>query len=454
MAKLEPEKFEINDYLNHTYECECGREHLTPLKEVVTCEHAIKKVPGLVGKYGHSRPLVVCDHNTYDAAAAELCSELESAGIEYDLLVFEGDVVPAEPAIGELALNVKADTDLIIAVGTGSINDVCKYVSWVAKIEYFIVGTAPSMDGFASVGASIIYRGLKNSSFATHSAQVIIGDTTVLAKAPMDLIAAGIGDLLGKYTCLCDWKISHLINDEYYCPRIVRMVERSVAEVVESAPLVESRDPEVMGKIMNALVLAGIAMYYCGNSRPAAGCEHNFSHFLEMRYLFDGRKAVYHGRKVAIGAVTCAYLYHKLANETPDFDRARAMRSEFDFDAWAERMRVDYRLAADGVIQLQEKSHNNDPSKVLPRIDALESHWSEVCEIIKADIPPYERIAGIIESLGAPTKPAGVGIDRELYKTAMLDAKEIRDRYTLFQMLYDLGMLDEYVEDAAKKFCD
>jgi len=450
---IEPEKFQLTDYIGKEYDCVCGKKHRTPLKEVLIDPGVIFRVPELVRKYGHKNVLVICDSNTYEAAGKKLISLLTEAGIENSLRLFTEELVPDETSLGSVVMSITRDCDLLIGVGTGCINDLSKFASFMCGREYFIVATAPSMDGFASVGAPLISDNLK-TTFDAHSPEAIIGDTDILCRAPMDLINAGLGDILGKFTCLTDWKLSQIVNEEYYCPTIVRMVEHSIAEVMDNADGVKKRDPKAVSAIMKALVLTGIAMYYAGNSRPASGCEHHLSHFLEMRFLFAGRKPVFHGRKVAVGAVTCCYMYHRLIDRKIDFAAARKSGGSFDFEAWKKEMEKDFDKAAPGVILLEEKVGKNDSAKCLKRIDTIEKHWDEITGMIRNELPQTERLISILKDLGAPYTPQGVGVERELYTMGIKAAKEVRDRYTLLQLLWDLGLLNEFAEDAAEHFFD
>ena len=136
----------------------------------------------------------------------------------------EPELIPNEDALIYLFTQVPQDCDLIIGVGSGTINDLCRYVSYKMKIDYYIVGTAPSMDGYASNVSPLIIRHLK-TTYTAKTARVIIGDLDVLCKAPMHMIAAGVGDIIGKYVCLADWQLAHQINGEYLCPEVVKMVQ-------------------------------------------------------------------------------------------------------------------------------------------------------------------------------------------------------------------------------------
>lgn len=123
---------------------------------------------------------------------------------------------------------------MIIGVGSGTINDLCRFISYKMNLDYYIVGTAPSMDGYASNVSPLIIKHLK-TTYEAHTAKVIIGDLDILAQAPLSMIAAGAGDILGKYVCLTDWQLAHIMNGEYYCPEMADMVRESIQKVVDNA---------------------------------------------------------------------------------------------------------------------------------------------------------------------------------------------------------------------------
>ncbi len=98
----------------------------------------------------------------------------------------------------------------MIAVGSGTINDVCKYGSAQDKKPYAVFATAPSMNGYTSVNAAITVHGHKMSL----AAQAPVGaffDLGVLAAAPARMIRSGLGDSLCRTTAQADWLLSHLL---------------------------------------------------------------------------------------------------------------------------------------------------------------------------------------------------------------------------------------------------
>ena len=188
-----------------------------------------------------------------------------------------------------------------------------------------IFATAPSMDGFVSVGAALIHNHVK-TTYQAHVPVAVLGDPEILAKAPMEMIVAGLGDILGKYTCLVDWKMAHLIEDEYYCEVIDKMVKESIEIVVEESDGIKQRDQEAVKHLMEALVLTGVAMSFVGNSRPASGSEHHLSHYWEMQFQMEGKKPILHGIKVGVGMLAVIKMYEMLEKEAPDFAAAKKRR--------------------------------------------------------------------------------------------------------------------------------
>ena len=179
--------------------CRCQMVHTCAIDDVIIEKGANKKIPDLLAAYSSRDVTVVSDNNTHPLCGAEIAKALQSAGIRVTEMVFvrEGVLVPDERAIVELLEKVSQKTDLIVGVGSGVINDICKYVSFKLKIPYIIAATAPSMDGYASTGAAMIIGNMK-ITYNAHVPRAIVGDTDILKNAPMDLIKAGLGDISAK----------------------------------------------------------------------------------------------------------------------------------------------------------------------------------------------------------------------------------------------------------------
>ncbi|MBQ8590726.1 MAG: sn-glycerol-1-phosphate dehydrogenase, partial [Firmicutes bacterium] len=330
----------LNDYLDTHFTCDCGKEHYASLKTVSIGKGALETIPQIVKDLGFSSLYLVSDSITYDIAGKRTMEILEAAGIKAKIVTLTHTGFD-EATVGELVINMPLDCDVVIAVGTGSINDMTRFFSHRMGRPFFTVATAAPMDGFASSIAAINVNSLK-TTYDAQTPVAIIGDTDILKGAPYRMIAAGLGDLLGKYTCLCDWKIAKLINDEHYCPTLVELVENCIQGVLKDAGKAASRDPEVLGNIMEGLVLTGVAMSLYGNSRPASGCEHHMSHYWEMMFEQAGKRPVPHGTQVSVGTVLILKLVEALKATNVDFNAAREAAKAYDQAQWEADIRAAY----------------------------------------------------------------------------------------------------------------
>lgn len=435
-----PQKpMELNGYLNQQFTCDCGKEHDTALRAVRVGKDALKALPALVQDMGFRSLYLISDAITYGIAGEQCEALLNEAGIRYQLIQLT-HMGFDEATLGELTIHMPMDCDLVVAVGTGSINDMTRYFSYKMGRPFFTVATAAPMDGFASSIAAIQVNHLK-TTFDAQTPLAILGDTEILKGAPYRMIAAGLGDLLGKFTCLCDWRVSHIINGEHYCANIADLVEDCVQTVLGNADKAKERDPETLGNIMEGLVLAGVAMSLYGNSRPASGCEHHISHYWEMVFEQAGKRPVPHGTQVGVGTVLILKLMEKLQKTKVNFDAARAAAKAYDPAAWEREIREAYGPAAQGVIELEAEAQKNATAGRLARIDTMEAHWDEITALLAA-LPSAEKISGILRALDSPCLPEEIGVDRALLKKTFRYCKEVRARYTLLQMVWDLGLLE------------
>ena len=429
----------LSEYLDRHFTCSCGREHYAQLKDVRIGKDALLDVPRIAEKQGFHSLYLICDPITYDIAGKRCVEILEAAGMKADIIVLRHTGFD-EATLGELLINMPDDCDLVVAVGTGAINDMTRYFSFRTHRPFFTVATAAPMDGFASSLAVLNINELK-TSIEAQTPSAIIGDTEILKGAPYRMIAAGLGDLLGKYTCLCDWKLAKVINGEHYCENIVELVEQCVNDVLRVADKAKEREPEPLGRIMEGLVLAGVAASLYGNSRPTSGCEHHMSHYWEMMFEQAGKRPVPHGTQVGVGTVLVLKLVEALREKNVDFERARAAAKAYDPAKWEADIRKAYGPAADGIIAMEKTAQKNETAARLNRIDTMEEHWDEIDSLLAA-LPSSETVMELLRSLDSPCLPVEIGVDSSLLRNTLLYCKEVRARYTILQMLWDLDLLE------------
>ena len=310
----------INDMAKTEFECSCGRKHFLDINKIIMGRDVIRRLPEILSDYAKDKIYILCDQNTYKAAGQKVKETLEGADFQVKCNVLNSGnqiLIPDERAVGKMFMELEADTGMIVAVGSGTLNDMAKYMSSRTKIPYTIVCTAPSMDGYASSGAPLMNSGRKISYTATLP-YAIAGDTDVMKNAPMRMIHAGYGDIIGKLTCLADWRLSHELTGEYYCETIVKLVQKAIKKVVDHRKGLEERQEEAILYLIEALTLTGVAMGLAGNSRPASGAEHMLSHYWEMEVIARGENPELHGIKVGIAAPVIAEVFDEMQDFLPE----------------------------------------------------------------------------------------------------------------------------------------
>ncbi|MBO4853735.1 MAG: sn-glycerol-1-phosphate dehydrogenase [Oscillospiraceae bacterium] len=403
--------------------CACGKTHSCPIQAVCITPRAAEELAQICAPY--QRILLVADGNTWDAAGSAVEKALGAKVSGKVIFPAQPLLIPDEAAIE--TVNAALDgVDLLVAIGSGVLQDLCKYVSFKAGISYAVMATAPSMDGYASDGAAMILGGMK-VTVKSHLPIAIVADPRVLAAAPMDMIRAGAGDIIGKFSALNDWKLSRCINGEYFCQFIYDLTYEQIQRVLDLTDDILERKADAVGALMEALVVVGIMMSFAGSSRPASGSEHHLSHFFEITGIVHGTPYFPHGIDVAYATVITAQVRQTLLqNDFPDHI-FRLPRAELE----AEMHRI-YGSSADGCLALQDKVGNYDAD----RLNVFREKEQEIRAIL-AEMPAPEKIRDMLEHLGLPMQKFYDFYGEDHIADAVLYAKDLKDRYTVLWLYYD-----------------
>ena len=434
----------VEKYLNVKLECGCGRTHYAPIKAVDIRRGAINALPEYMHRFGYARPYILCDATTYKIAGERCEGVLREAGFAPDVLILR-HLGYDEATLGEIVINKPDDCDVMIGVGTGSITDILRFASFKLGLPCFTVATGAPMDGFsASVGIMNV-NNLK-ATMPAHSTEVIIGDTDVLSTAPYRMTVAGFADLIGKLNAINDWHLGVLINGDHYCRSIDTLVMDYVYDILGKAEAIKNRDAKAVGELMNALLLTGASISLYGSSRPISGAEHHFSHYLEVLGDQRGKPYAMHGEQVAVGTVLALTAAAKLASIMPDLDAAREAATRYDAAAWENEIRRAYGDAADAIIALEAQAGKNETTGRLKRIDIMQRHWDEVRAML-AGVYPAEKLRALLKDIGCPCTPRDIGVTKDVLRDALLYCKETRARYTVYQLAWDLGLLERLADE-------
>lgn len=429
------------------FDCDCGHHHEAPIKYLKIGAGVVRNIPDALRALGCKKPYIVCDLNTKDAAWGLVEPVLAEAGIEYSMFCFNTRkrLEPNEEVMGAVTFGFDKSCDVVMAIGSGVINDACKIIASIANVPAMVVGTAPSMDGYASNSSAMVIGGLKLSLYHGMPA-AIIADTDIMKNAPMRMLQAGLGDMIAKYIAICEWRIAALVHGDEYCEKIAVLVRRSLDKVTSAADKLATRDPEVVGDIAEGLILSGIAMCFAGTSRPASGLEHYFSHMWEMVALERGEESDLHGIQVGVGSYLTFKLYEQIKKLTPDREKALDWMKRFDTAKWEEETRRAFGSVAPNIIAAAQKDKRNDPERHAKRVDLIVNNWDKILQIIDEELPSFDRIMEIMTVSGMPIRPAELNVSDDDVRLALCASRDIRDKYLSSTMLWDLGLLYEMAE--------
>lgn len=304
--------FDVSTMSNMKMDCKCGHSHIVPIKKIITGSGALNGLEGILEDFRGARVYLVGDENTMPLAKEKVGALLNAAGCKVDEYIFKSPngkhLVVNEQLIGNMLIHMRPNTKLIIAIGSGTMNDLSRVISVSCGIPYIIIGTAPSMDGYASSTSAVVMDGGKKS-VPLGAPYAIIGDVDLMRTAPDIMLAAGASDILGKYVAIRDWKLAERENKEYFCPYIADLVIEAANLCAEGLEQIFSRDPQVLKTVIDTLIMSGAAISMYGTSRPAAGSEHQIAHYWEVAAIHAGETNNLHGNYVGLGTLVACRLY-------------------------------------------------------------------------------------------------------------------------------------------------
>ena len=432
----------LTEVLGRSFVCpECGRTHAADTQILDIGPDLFPTILDRMEPLGLSgRPLVVFDDNTYAACGDKLLAGLERVNPEVH--IFHRDDLHADSfAIGRVLLAMVNEPGYLISCGSGCITDTVRYASARTKVPFVSVGTAASVDGYASTGTPVIVDGFK-ITYPGAAPHAIFADTSVLMAAPRKMSAAGFGDIMAKYIALLDWHLAYDTGSDIYCPLISLLMSKAVEECRPLAADLAANKPAAYGTLMEALSLSGIAMQLMGNTRPASGGEHHISHLLEMRDIQKGKHGSLHGDKVGIGTLITMYMYLRMFS-----DGMPAQRPTLDAASWEKEVRRVFGPLADEAIAINKPvppsgKEWDDQKRIIEK--SMEAYGYETVASFKTLLPELKKK---IHDLGGPVRPDELGYSVDEAYDAIAFGKEVRPKFTTLRIAERFGWLYDFAEE-------
>ncbi len=411
-------RVDINKFIGF---CGCGKEHKIMVKDIIIESEAIKKLSMIMEKEGFKNITIICDENTY-AAAGEEIKEIIPKGKFINLK--SENLHANEIAVQKVYECLAVENDVLIALGSGTIHDITRYVAYNKDIPFISVPTAASVDGFVSTVAAMTWRGYKKT-FTAVSPIYVVADTDIFKEAPYRLTASGVSDLIGKYTALVDWKISSIVIGEYICNKVCNMEIDAVNKLCECVDDLVLGKLEAYEQLMYALILSGLAMQIIGNSRPASGAEHHMSHLWEMEVINKHLDA-YHGEKVSVGLILVMEEYKKIKKSIEN-GRCR-VKKYYGLEEDMLKEVFKSREMYDSIM----KENTPDPLLNVNKV-ILQNRLESIAEILEK-LPTLDFVKDTLKRAKAVTTLEEIGLSNDVKQNSIRVSPYVRNRLTLMRI--------------------
>jgi len=418
---------------------ETGKPGTVPYQSVVIAENLDGREAELVTSIGiKGKIAVVCDENTRDVMGLRIAKALQAAhnsGISSVETIVLNHPHADEEHLAELKEKTR-HVDALVAVGSGTINDLCKYVTAQDGRGYCVFGTAPSMNGYTSTTASItLANGLKVSKPA-HAPRGVFIDLAVNAAAPTYLIASGFGDCLVRSVAQFDWWLSHRMLDTFYTELPFDLEIADERELMSRAPGLGKGDIEAVGYLHRVLTLCGFGVSFTGMSNHGSMGEHQISHYIDC-FARDKHPGTLHGQQVGVASMTMARLQRQIldADGPPKVHATK-------LDVPDMKRRYGEEVAQICLSEMAQKSLDEKGAEAFNA--KLKELWPTLREELESFSVPVAVMQKALKDSGGPTTAQELGLDVDFYREAVIHAREIRKRYSALDLAADAGFLEAF----------
>lgn len=432
----------------------CGHKHPVPFGTIRLGQGAVREVPALAAQIlGHAprRPVVIYDRAIEDLILPGVVAPLRAAGLPVEPFAMAGEPGHLLDS-GAINGNAAADAigpgaDLLIAAGSGVICDLTKWIATRLSKPFILIGTAPSMNGYTSITATITEHDIKISKFL-NPANAVILDVDVVKNAPMEMVRSGIGDLAARAVCNADWKLSQLLRGTYFCPLPYQMTAENERRYLGAAEGIARRDPQAMELLAEAILLSGLSMTILeGETSPSSGAEHVLSHFWDFLVHLRGLPKNFHGKQVGIGTLIMLHAYQYLREIDPArIDPQRVQATRPSLAAIEAENQVLYGEYAESFNSVARMKRIPDAELVVYLQKILDG-WQPMLAALEPYIAPVERILVPYQQAGVPHHLADIQRTPAEAREALLHGSHYRPRYTLLDLLWELGLFPQAADE-------
>lgn len=411
----------------------------------------LKKIPELFQQqFPQAKAWIIADTHTFRVAGEAVVAYLQEAGIEQEppFIFTDPSLYASMEFEAQIESVMKTNTAIPVAVGSGTINDLTKLAAFRTHRPYMCVATAASMDGYTAFGASITYKGSKQT-FNCPAPKAVIADIEIIRKAPKEMTASGYADLFAKVTAGADWILADELGVEPIDPTAWEIVQDGLALALANPEGAQNGEADAITPLVEGLMLGGFAMQLTKTSRPASGAEHQFSHLWDMEHHVHNGKAPSHGFKVGIATIAVTALYEQMLQAPLDQLDVGACCDQWP-DAAAQESKVREMFSGTDFLDTavrETKEKYVTKEALAQQLELLKTKWPVIKELLEKQLLPVQEVKRRLQLVGAPTKPMEIGITEKRLYQSYFRAQHIRRRFTVLDVAVRTGYLRQWISE-------
>jgi glycerol-1-phosphate dehydrogenase [NAD(P)+] len=432
------------------YTCACGQRHRIETEQILFGRDILSEVSALVSETrGRDCGIwILSDENTEQAAGCRLKKSLRGFRVEQTILPGLPKPEPTIENVQSLCETVRtASPDLLISVGGGTISDMVKKISHDTGIGNWCVVTCASVDAFTSGKAAIWFKGY-HRAVPSKVSEIVVCDLSVLEEAPLELFLSGMGDLLGKYLAYLDWHLSHLVTGEPICEEASRFGLESARRALVAAENFSEDRQKATHYLADAVLTSGLLMQSVGSSRPAASAEHTIAHFWEMYGTVQNKTYDLHGILVGLASLLVLEAYRDFFArlKTLSIDVPGRIESFQREPTWEETLGEEILPFKFKLVEEMEGKGAWTQKRLEERLVRFQSNRREIEALASEQMEELERAIEILSESGFPFSFAHLEVKPESAFLPFPYERYLRDRYTAFDLMYELGVEQQTLE--------
>ena len=320
-------------------------------REIIVGHKSISQISELCERIGSGKSVVVvADKKTKKLAGDDISKILKKA--DYDVKEKLVSAATVNEVNKLIKFANKNKNEILLGVGGGTVIDVTKLASYDLKKPFISVPTSAAHDGIASPRASLKHAKGSVSKTAT-SPLAILADTHIINKAPYRMLVSGCADVIANIPAVMDWELAYRLKNEEYSSHAAVLAQTAAQLIIDNVNEIRPDTEESAWLAVKAMIVSGVAMSVAGNTRPASGAEHMFSHMLDHLgpgIMLKGRrhKKPLHGEQCGVGAIMMMYLHGG------NWEKIRDVLKKIGAPTTSEELGVSKKKIVEALVRAQE----------------------------------------------------------------------------------------------------